>query len=96
MKTSLKYTKNLQYKGQAIDSAIDMVNPDLMDDYGIVNMSKLAARIKLALEGSSKVDQTYKNNLKTKAFASAHLGRYLLEGEPRAEFSLGDEKTQQK
>ena len=85
------YTKSIQYKGIIIGHPVDISNPDLVDDYGIVNMNGLAAKIKLALEQGLDVDvdKNYKEKLESTSFASAHLGRYMLEGEPKVEFSLG-------
>ena len=54
-------------------------------------MSELATEIKNKLKNGANVDESYKDKMAKPDFnfASAHLSRYLLEGEPKVEFSAG-------
>jgi GH24 family phage-related lysozyme (muramidase) len=61
-----------------------------VDDKGIVNIENLAESIKQGLNNSALVDSAYKTGLTH--FGSARLSRYMLEGEPKVEFSLGGTK----
>jgi hypothetical protein len=82
------YEKSIKYAGSIVDS-LDI--SDLVNNQGIVAVSELATEIKNKLDNGANVDQFYKDKIAESDFnfASAHLSRYLLEGEPKVEFSAG-------
>jgi hypothetical protein len=71
------YQKTVMYNGSAVGDALDI--SDLVNNQGIVAVSELADAIKQHLTET----KTYTD------FASAHLSRFMLEGEPKVEFSAG-------
>lgn len=71
------YTKSIKYAGSTVGDSLNI--SDLVNNQGIVVVSELALGIKQHLKGT----QNYTN------FASAHLSRFMLEGEPKVEFSAG-------
>lgn len=71
------YEKAIKYAGSTVGDPLDI--SDLVNNQGIIAVSELAANIKEYLEGT----RTYTD------FASAHLSRFMLEGEPKVEFSAG-------
>ena len=71
------YKKAIKYGGTTVKDPLDI--SDLVNNQGIVAVSELASGIKQHLTGT----QNYTN------FASAHLSRFMLEGEPKVEFSGG-------
>ena len=79
------------YNGSAVGDVLDI--SDLVNNQGIVAVSELATAIKNKLmnDDSSVVDASYKVKMADSDFnfASAHLSRYMLEGEPKVEFSAG-------
>lgn len=96
----LQYSKSVKFHGTTIaDTELPMTNASL----GIINMLGLARRIQSALSAyldtriaqethpQTKADlQDYQAQLS--AFGSARIGRFMLEGEPKVEFVVGDEK----
>ncbi len=73
----------------ASEEEIDIIHLEFADKEGIVKVDALADEIKKTLEGSDDVDQDDKNTLANQGFASARFSRFMLEGEPKVEFSLG-------
>ena len=71
------YEKSIKYEGSTVGNPLNI--SDLVNNQGIVAVSELAAGIQQHLTET----KNYTN------FASAHLSRYLLEGEPKVEFSAG-------
>ena len=76
------YTKDIKYKGNTAGKLSIEVN-----NKNTVNIKNLAAGIQKTLKNSHHVDDAYKSNLTD--FGSARFSRYMLEGEPKVEFSLG-------
>jgi hypothetical protein len=88
--TQYSYEKAIKYNGQTVCT---VSSDDIqVDERGVVNIEHLAQAIKQGLQDSSAVDDTYKNGLTDSGFGSARLSRYMLEGEPKVEFSLGGTK----
>ena len=85
--TQYQYEKDIKYKGRTVTRLKNIQ----VDSEGIVNIEQLASDIQQGLITSSDemVDAAYKNGL---TIGSARLSRYMLEGEPKVEFSLGGEK----
>jgi hypothetical protein len=86
--TQYSYQKSIKYNGRTVCT---LSSTDIqVDDKGIVNIENLAESIKQGLNNSALVDSAYKTGLTH--FGSARLSRYMLEGEPKVEFSLGGTK----
>nr|VFK36479.1 MAG: hypothetical protein BECKSD772F_GA0070984_100217 [Candidatus Kentron sp. SD] len=79
------YTKAIKYGGRTVVKELKI--PFVDSEAGILDAGALAGGIKDGLEKNSQVDSDYKNKLTT--FGSARFGRYMVEGEPKAEFTLG-------
>jgi hypothetical protein len=83
--TQYTYEKAVKYRGQTICTLSIQA-----DERGIINTGELAEEIRQGLRESLAVDNAYKDSLTD--FGSARLSRYMLEGEPKVEFSLGGTK----
>ena len=83
------YTKSIKYAGSTVGDSLNI--SDLVNNQGIVAVSELATEIKNKLNNGAEVDQPYKDKMAKSDFnfASAHLSRFMLEGEPKVEFSAG-------
>jgi hypothetical protein len=81
--TQYQYDKDIKYLGRTVCTLTELP----VDEKGIVNVGELVTAILQGLQDSHLVDDTYKANLTD--FGSARLSRYMLEGEPKVEFSLG-------
>lgn len=100
-KAANRYSKDIKYLGNTIASVeLAMANQQL----AILDVESMVSRIKLALsthihnEIASETDterktqlQRYYNNLSQ--FRSARVGRFMLEGEPKVEFTVGREEV---
>ena len=71
------YNKAIKYAGTTVGNPLDI--SDLVNNQGIVAVSELASGIQQHLTGTKNYTD----------FASAHLSRFMLEGEPKVEFSAG-------
>ena len=71
------YKKDIKYAGNTVGNSLDI--SDLVNNQGIVAVSELASGIQQHLTGTKNYTD----------FASAHLSRFMLEGEPKVEFSAG-------
>ena len=76
------YTKAIKYNGQTI---VTLPVPLQNADKAIVDITKLA----IALSKSAELKKAYNNGDNSPVIGSARIGRFMLEGEPKAEFSLG-------
>jgi hypothetical protein len=83
------YTKSIKYYGSTVGDSLNI--SDLVNNQGIVAVSELATEIKNKLNNGAEVRQSYKDKMAEPDFnfASAHLSRFMLEGEPKVEFSAG-------
>ncbi|MDW3195104.1 MAG: hypothetical protein R8G66_22210 [Cytophagales bacterium] len=98
-----QFTKGVKFKGTTAGTFnISMTDANL----AIINASRLATDVKGVLDQHLKerIDQQtdpdqkaqlqgYKNGLR--AFKSARIGRFMLEGEPKVEFTVGQEKSRE-
>tara|TARA_A100001015_G_C15042544_1_gene740774 strand:- start:2679 stop:5198 length:2520 start_codon:yes stop_codon:yes gene_type:complete len=81
--TPIGYRKDIKYQGNTAATLASLP----VDAKGIVDVQALVQDIRQALGASDAVDPAYKKTLKD--FGAARLSRYMLEGEPKVEFSCG-------
>nr|VFJ49714.1 MAG: hypothetical protein BECKFW1821A_GA0114235_10247 [Candidatus Kentron sp. FW] len=81
----VRYTKAIRYGSKTIIEKLQIPFAD--PGAGILDTGALAESIRLGLKDSNEVDNDYKAKLTD--FGSARFGRYMIEGEPKVEFTLG-------